>query len=284
MQTNEQAGAPAHQVTAADAPDAPTVVFLHGAGWAGVSWFRQVDALRGHYRSVTIDLPGHGSSHPLRWSTLDGVADQVADVLRSLPQPAPAALVGFSLGADVGIRLLARHPDLLDSALLTGAVSHPVSRLERALDRLTWPLAALPLTHWVMTRTMRLPADLRREHWRTSRPLRVRDYARLSTQILGGAPLTGLAGVQVPVLVLAGGRESRDARRSARETAQALPDGLWAVVPGARHPWHVCEADRFNTVLKQWLAAPGTLPPALTDAEHGPATTCVPPAGLEPAT
>lgn len=268
MNTDEQTGGLAHQVAGPDDPTAPVVLFVHGAAWAGVSWCRQVEALRDTFRCVTVDLPGHGGSRDIPWTTLNGAADHVAEVLRALPRHGPAALVGFSLGADVGLRLLARHPELFASALLTGVITHPVSRLEQVLDAATSPFVALPPVHHVVARSMRLPDDVRREFLRTSKPLRVADYRRLSAQILAGTSLSGLADVREPVLVLAGAKESDDARISAREAAAVLPNAIWAWVPDQRHAWPVNDAALFTAVLRQWLRDPGTLPAALADAEH----------------
>jgi len=39
---------------------APTVVFLHGATLDHHAWDPQVNVLREHYRTVAVDLRGHG--------------------------------------------------------------------------------------------------------------------------------------------------------------------------------------------------------------------------------
>jgi peroxiredoxin len=80
-------------------PDAPAVVFLHGAGQTRRSWAKAAAAVavRG-WQAVTVDLRGHGESD---WSS-DGdyrvvsLAGDVLEVLETLP--AKPVLVGASLG------------------------------------------------------------------------------------------------------------------------------------------------------------------------------------------
>jgi len=80
-------------------PEAPAVVFLHGAGQTRRSWAKAATAVAGRgWQAITVDLRGHGESD---WSS-DGdyrvvsFASDVREVLRTLP-PRPV-LVGASLG------------------------------------------------------------------------------------------------------------------------------------------------------------------------------------------
>lgn len=238
------------------------ILFVHGAGWAGISWHRQIAEFRHERPCIAVDLPGHGASRSTPWTTLDDVADRVAAVVADRVG-GPVHLVGFSLGGDVGIRMLARHPELVDTALLTGVSTFAVPRAELVLDTVTWPLLATPLAHRALTRAMRLDATARRRHLETTAPVRVDDYRRISGQILRGADVSDIGAVASPVLVLAGALESGHARRSARDLAGRLPAGSWAHVPGAGHSWPVQRPAVFNLALRQWLAAPGTLPAVL---------------------
>ena len=43
-------------------PDAPWLVFVHGAGGSISTWKFQVEALAPHYRLLLVDLRDHGES------------------------------------------------------------------------------------------------------------------------------------------------------------------------------------------------------------------------------
>lgn len=208
---------------------------------------------------LALDLPGHGASRHVPWTSLDAVADAVAaSITRAVERP--VVLVGFSAGADVGVRLLARAPQMIAAAILTGVSTLPVPRLERWVDRLTWPVIATPVAHRLLTAQMGLPPQLAARQREGSRPLRMRDYARLSTEVLKGASLDGLATQRAPVLAIAGRHESRHARRSAVRLVSVLPGrAVAALAPAGGHLWHVHEPTLFSEVVERWSTEPGEL-------------------------
>jgi lipase len=97
----------------ADAPDAPTVLLVHGVTASHRSWQLVADQLPG-VRLVAPDLRGRGRSHP---DSPEGSpagmaahAEDLAAVLDHLGVPR-AVVVGHSMGAFVGAVLADRHPD-----------------------------------------------------------------------------------------------------------------------------------------------------------------------------
>lgn len=267
------------QLTNGTASAAP-ICFLHGAYGAAVAWHHQLTEFGRTRRAIAVDLPAHGASSHIRWTTLDEAADRVAATLRAAEVSAdttgPIHIVGFSLGGDVALRLLARHPELVRTLVVTGASTLSVSRAELALDTLTWPLVANRYAHRIASRSMGLSPAERATHLESSAPLQLRDIGRLSRQVLLGAPIADLRSTSTPVLALAGARESRHARRSAVHLACSLPAGVAAEVPGVGHTWNVRFAGKFNRVLGEWLANPGVVPDSLDGKRSAPSETHLP--------
>ena len=91
-------------------PGQPTILLLHG--WtlsADLNWFTVYDTLARHGRVLAIDQRGHGrglrSEQPF---TLEEAADDAAALLEHL-DAAPAIVVGYSMGATVGLVQWQRH-------------------------------------------------------------------------------------------------------------------------------------------------------------------------------
>jgi pimeloyl-ACP methyl ester carboxylesterase len=92
--------------------DAPAVVLLHGGGVGGWSWDPVLPHLAA-YRCLVPDLPGHGSSRSADPFTMRGAADAVGALIRARAPAGRAHVVGLSLGAQVGIELLATSPSVV---------------------------------------------------------------------------------------------------------------------------------------------------------------------------
>ena len=86
----------------------PAVILVHG--WCGNAdyWHTQIDALKGRYTVVALDLAGHGASGANRtdWSIANYAAD-VATIARQIPNR-EILLVGHSMGATVALAAVPR--------------------------------------------------------------------------------------------------------------------------------------------------------------------------------
>jgi len=104
-------------------PDAPPIVFIHGTRMTGAMWTAQQTLLADDFRTIAVDLPGHGTRAGETF-TLDGAADAVGDTIRT-HAGGRAVVVGLSLGGYVGMALAAREPELVRGLALSGATAEP---------------------------------------------------------------------------------------------------------------------------------------------------------------
>ncbi|WP_224372398.1 alpha/beta fold hydrolase [Hyalangium versicolor] len=121
------------------------IVFSHGLLWNSNLYSRQIDALRGRYRCIAYDHRGQGRSTapPGKGIELRTVYEDAVAFIQALGL-APCHFVGLSMGGFVGLRVAARHPELLRSLTLldTSACSESPWTLSRY-----WLLTAT--THWL---------------------------------------------------------------------------------------------------------------------------------------
>ncbi len=98
------------------------LILLHGFGssfdhnWRKTGW---VDILADYGVSApALDLPGHGSSPPLRDPADYGDVEE--EIRRALPRDGPIVGVGFSAGAEFLLRLASAEPERFDRIVLLG--------------------------------------------------------------------------------------------------------------------------------------------------------------------
>lgn len=108
------------------AEQAGVIVLLHGICESSDVWYAWVAALAGHYRVVSIDLPGHGRSRlapglDYEWSPAR-LAGDVRQVLEHL-QIGRLHLVGAKYGASIAVQYAAENSEQVASL---SVVSGPV--------------------------------------------------------------------------------------------------------------------------------------------------------------
>jgi pimeloyl-ACP methyl ester carboxylesterase len=87
----------------------PVLVLIHGLGHRRQGWNAVLDLLTPHREVITLDLPGHGESPPLRLSGDNPVAEvagQIGVLLDELDLPRPH-VAGNSLGGVIALALAA---------------------------------------------------------------------------------------------------------------------------------------------------------------------------------
>jgi pimeloyl-ACP methyl ester carboxylesterase len=214
---------------------APAVVFLHGVRVSSWMWWQQVPAFADHL-CLPVDLPGHGRSRDLPWTSLADTADRVAALVRARTADGRAHVVGLSLGGQVALALLERHPDVVARAVVSGVTTEPWPH-----RRLLGPQA------WLTTAQLRS----RRLVDAQARALRLPPWA--TAEVAGYTLPRSLAAVPTPTLALAGARESELIRRAVETIPAVLPAAVGRVVPGVGHGWNVEAPDLFTATVRAWI-------------------------------
>ncbi|SUE28829.1 hydrolase [Nocardia farcinica] len=105
------------------------VLLIHGWSLSSEAWDRQIRVLaeRGH-RVLAMDLRGHGGSDaPLDGYEIESLAADAADVLAA-SGASSAAVVGWSLGGMVALRLASDHTALVERVVLVASNGVAASR------------------------------------------------------------------------------------------------------------------------------------------------------------
>ena len=111
-----------NNVTASGRADGQPIVFAHGYGCDQNMWRFVAPAFEGQYRTIMFDFVGAGgsdlSAYDLRrYSSLDGYATDVIDVVRALDLH-DVIFVGHSVSAMIGVLAAAREPDRFSTLVL----------------------------------------------------------------------------------------------------------------------------------------------------------------------
>jgi pimeloyl-ACP methyl ester carboxylesterase len=121
-------GASIYYASFGDAED-PPVVLLHGGLGVSDHWSNQIPALlEANFNPIAIDSRGHGRSTRTRAEpTYAEMARDVAAVMDEL-KLTQAAIVGWSDGGQIALKLAIGHPERVAKLIVFGANVHPSGR------------------------------------------------------------------------------------------------------------------------------------------------------------
>ena len=244
---------------------APSIVFLHGGGVGGWSWRPQVRAFEGDYHCLAPDLPGHGQSDEPELFSIAAAARQVAELIHKRAHDGKAHLVGLSLGAQVGVGVMAVAARLVERAVFSGASVRPVpfaADLIGPAIRLYAPFKNLGGLIRANQRSLGVPAEYSAEFAADTRRATTAGLAQIIKASLTFQAPPGLTRLKNPTLVLVGEKEPSGQRRSARMLAASMTGGSAYMVSGMIHNWPLAAPDLFNRTLRAWLEDK-PLPPEL---------------------
>lgn len=245
------------------------ILFLHALGTSGWMWEPAVEALA-ERRCLVPDLPGHGRSAGLPWTSLDDTVDRLADLVARRAENGRAHVVGLSMGAYVALRLAAQHPARVERAVLSGlnVLPMPMPGLMRLALRLMAPFLKTDLVLRAQAKALRIPADRQAGYRAAARAMAPDAFLRVGDELMGFRLTPELARTGQPVLAVAGEREHALIKRSVAEVTGSLPRAEGRLVPGVGHGWIGEAPDLFAATLRAWLDGTA-LPPELMPIRAG---------------
>ncbi len=253
--------------------DGPPLVFVHGGWMNGDAWRPQVDRFADEYRTITLDVRGHGRTGTTdrdRYS-VSLFADDLESLLASLEVERPI-LCGLSLGSMIVQEYLDRHPDRAAGAILAGPVrSMPPVDVPTGVKPFLSPLPALTATLSVAGPQATFRSLLGSIRTVTSGPWLSTDSAIRSQamEAVGNVSRAEfrkifdalyafdppeLSHVTTPTLVVYGEAEAPPVKRQGRRIAAAVDDGRWTEVPDAGHLVNQDNPQTFNDVCAAFLS------------------------------
>ena len=247
------------------------MLLLHGFTGSSANWQPLQETLAGDFRTIAVDLPGHGRTGAPADLTRYAMPAVAADLVALLDhlQAGPSHLLGYSMGGRLALYLALVHPRRWRSLILESAspgLETPTARAERrrrdeALA--AWIEAegiAAFVARWevlpLFASQRRLPAPVRRAH----RAGRLRNRpAGLANSLRGMG--TGvqpslwprLPTLALPTLLIAGALDEKFVS-IARQMARHIPSARLAIVPDAGHAVHLEQPARYAAIVRARLA------------------------------
>lgn len=259
----------------------PAVFFLHGFTGSSETWKPHLAALSA-FTTIRIDFLGHGRSDApaaIQRYGMDACIDDLL-VIQDRLDIERCAIVGYSMGGRVAMRVALRAPERLWVLVLESAspgIANHQERQTRVLQdarlaaRIRKEGVAAFADYWqalpLFASQSRLP-DAVRQALRKQRLQHTAEGLANSLVGLGAGrqepALQRLRELRMPVLLLAGALDAKYCEL-AHDMASVLPQCRTRMVPDAGHAVHLEQPAAFDDAVREFLRAhapisPGSLP------------------------
>jgi pimeloyl-ACP methyl ester carboxylesterase len=228
-------------------------------------WAEQVAALSRRFRTISIDLRGHGESDAPFWRySLEYYAHDVKEVLAAVGIR-KALFVGLSMGGYLEFALYRLYPELMLAVVLadTRAEADGPEQIQRRFN-LAQRTAAIGPTAVIDEMLPKLLAPKRYE--------RDPDLVARVRAMQAAAPVAGIIGdlmaiaerpdstgllssITIPALVLVGQDDVLTTPADAERIATGIPGAQLIIIPDAGHLSNLEQPQRFNLAVETFANA-----------------------------
>jgi 2-succinyl-6-hydroxy-2,4-cyclohexadiene-1-carboxylate synthase len=236
----------------------PPVVLVHGFTQTHRSWRPVAERLAPFHSLTLVDAPAHGGSDAIRTDLVGGAAELGLTGGR-------AAYVGYSMGGRLCLHLALARPDLVARLVLvgaTGGIDDPERRNARRAsdDSLASRIeteGVAAFVDWWLARPLftTLPDDAA---GRDERLANTAAGLAASLRLAGTGTMEPLwdrlSGLAMPVLVVAGEKDTDYAEAGRRFVSAIGVNATLALIPGAGHACHLEQPDAFVAAVAGFLA------------------------------
>ena len=233
-------------------PSNPTLLLLHGA--AATDTFCHQYAFQDRWHLVVPHLPGSGRAMDRVYDPEETLS-ALADLVRSLARE-KVAVMGHSLGGELAVGLVSRHPELFSRAVFLSAWVCASDRSIRTYTRIArWSNASLRLKfllRWQAKYWGYTPEQAAFMVDYASRITPEQYVAWFSRRIRLDA-LPGYASVSLPMLAVCGAKEVAEMKHSLLGLGRRNSNCRTLVLDGMNHDFPLRAPERINPILRSFL-------------------------------
>ena len=236
--------------------DNPVILLLHGGGLSWWNYREVAEILSAQYHVVLPVLDGHaGNDAP--FTSIEENAARLFSYIDDHFDGRILALGGLSLGGQVAVEMLSQHPDICRYALLESTLVKPM-KLTAALIGPTFDMSyGLIKQKWfakLQAEYLGIPKDLFDDYYRDTCKI---SKADMITFLKANSLYTikpSLSKSMARIKIVAGAKEQKSIRDSAKLLHQAIPESNMEILPGLRHgDLSINHPQIYAQMLTDWI-------------------------------
>lgn len=226
------------------------LVFIHGAGGDHQRWVRQMKSGVPDWKSVAVDLPGHGASEGEPMESITVYAEVLRDLIELNTFPRPVILVGHSMGGSIALKTALNYSESVDGLVLIGSGARmPVN--EKMLGQLkegTFNPGFLKIAYGPNVQ----PSFLQQELALLASVPQQKLYKDFMACNLFDVS-ERLAYIEVPTLILVGDQDKMTPVKASQFLNKNITNSILKIIPGAGHHLMLENPEATNQAIYEFL-------------------------------
>ncbi len=242
-------------------PDAPLVVFTHGATVDHNMWEATLPLVGERFRILAWDLRGHGQSRPSTFRVLPAVYDLI-DILDKL-NVKKAIFVGHSIGGNIHQELAFYYPERVQAMVFLDCTWNfqRLTPAEIFSLRIARPIFKLYPYQWLINQSLALTASSKSSQELLRPAMKSLTKTEFINTIMAGTDCLHYEPnfkINEPLLLMVGEDDrTGNIRKVMPVWAKHEPDSQFVVIPNAKHAANLDNPDFFHNTLLEFLGRHG---------------------------
>jgi 3-oxoadipate enol-lactonase len=247
-----------------------TIVFSHGLLMDHTMFEPQRAAFEKQYRVIAYDHRAQGQSEdPGRGYDMSTIADDATLLIRAL-KAAPCHFAGLSMGGFAGMRVAARHPELIRTLTLMNTTA----TREKLPNRIRYgvlaqlvkivgpaPFAPIAVKELFGSSTRSNPARRAMlEAWTAKLRARPKNIAPSLQAVMNRREFRKdeMAAIHCPTLIITGEDDTAQPPRNSESLAAGIPGARVVSIPGAGHSSSLEQPEAVIAAMRELFATAGS--------------------------
>ena len=232
------------------------VILLHGGGLSWWNYREVAELLAEQYHVVLPVLDGHADSDA-PFTTIEDNANRLISYIDTHFGGQVLAIGGLSLGGQIAVEMLSQRKDICRYALIESALVKP-SKLTASLIGPTFGMSyGLIKQKWfskAQADYLGIPKALFDDYYRDTCAIRKADMIAFLKANSMYAVKPSLSETTAKVKIVAGSREQKNIRDSAKLLYKAIPGSSLEILPGLRHgDLSLNKPEQYAKILTDWI-------------------------------
>ena len=232
------------------------IMLLHGGGLSWWNYREVAELLAERYHVVLPVLDGHADSDAPFTSIEDNAARLISYIDAHFGGQI-LALGGLSLGGQIAVEMLSQRKDICRYALLESALVKP-SKLTAAMIDPTFGMSyGLIKQKWfakLQAAYLGIPKPLFDDYFRDTCALSKADMIAFLKANSLYTIKPGLSETTAKTKIVAGAKEQKSIRDSAKLLRDAIPESRMEILPGLRHgDLSINKPEQYVKILTDWI-------------------------------